>query len=229
MIRALSSYFSFAKPMRDDAQCMTEVDYKLGNIDIVGSYYGYNNDASLYTVSAMTSNRIMAGDTLLMFVSSEMEMKRIDGFKVIMSASDKQGHMGMTLGYRVWQNGDQTSFGIPDYYGDVFVNLITLRGTRFIVDAKAMVSHSCSTDNAIIAPRVETKEGGCLINAFSYDEPYSIHIPGSKNIASIENGHKGLYVGALPSLGGTSKRTRAFPKFGKCGLGDDIAMSVSII
>ena len=230
MIRALRSYFSYAKPIRSDAETLNQMNMEISDdITVIGSYSGFNNDASLYNVKARCPPTVMEGDTLLILVASELEIPRLDKFKTILTASDKSGRMAMTLGYKVWNNADDMSFNMPDYYGDLFVNLITLKGTRFIVDARARVSSNCSTDDSIIAPRVKTMGKGAIISAFSYEEPSNVYIPGSKSLASLENGHKGISVGISPSSGGTSHRVRAYSNGGKCGMGDDIAFSISII
>lgn len=232
MIKSLFSFFGTEAPSwyRSNTDVKNEINYQLNeNIKVSSSFYSCTDYFS-DVVTAKTAQHIMSGDTLIMFISSNHTIKTAhpQGFKEILTATCTKKRIAMSVLYKVWNHGDPTTYEVGGDSLDLFVNLITLRGTRFVIDARARINNSCSVDNSIVAPRVTTAKEGALINAFAYDEPQSVHLSTKKVLASIENGHKGLAVGISPTSGGMSSRVKAFANADMCGGGDDIALSIAI-
>lgn len=192
---------------------------------VTSSFYGAG-DESDGDIWARTSTNILDGDTLLLFVSGSKPTQMPYGFKKILSAEDKKQTLNMQVGYKIWNSSDPMAFGVK-LRDETFVSLVTIRGTRFIVDAKGKICNSCGTGNEISTPRAYTAKKGAIISAFAYDEPHDVSIQDQNTLASIEQGSRGLAVGISPTNGGLSKRLKAISR-SKCGGGDDIAFCIAL-
>jgi hypothetical protein len=231
MIRTLaSSFFGLRNPSKYynpyPVETLNMIDLHVSDKVVVTSSFYAAGDETDGEIWARTSTNILDGDTLLLFISGSERAELPYGFKKVLSAEDKKETLNMQVGYKVWNASDPMAFNIR-LQDETFVSLITLRGTRFIVDAKGKVCNSCGCGNEISTPRAYTAKQGAVISAFAYDEPHDISIQDQNTLASIEHGNRGLAIGISPTNGGLSKRLKAISK-SKCGGGDDIAFCIAL-
>ena len=232
MIRSLaSSLFGGARPSSKyynsyPAETLNMINLKVSDKIVVASSFSAAGDESDRDIWARTSTDVMDGDTLFLFTSGSKPTQLPYGFKKVLAAEDRKQNLSLQVGYKVWDCSDPMSFNIR-MEGETFVNLVTIRGTRFIVDAKGKICNSCSAGNEISTPRAYTANHGAILSAFAYDEPNDISIQDQNTLAAIGQGNRGLAVGISPTNGGLSKRLKAISK-SKCGGGDDIAFCIAL-
>ena len=230
MFRFIPSLFSksdLEKYCKMYTPSIMNVPFKQANpkIKVKSSFYSTTDDQS---TTLKTSEDIKNGDTLILFMASNSKNILPPGFKEILNASDYKNDLSLTCGYKVWNTGNPLEFTCT-LESKSFVNLITLEGTRFIVDAKGRINSSSSLTNEIVAPRAYTSHDGVMLTAYAYDEPKGICIRDQQVLTSVECCGRGLAVGISSTEGGLSKRVRALANDMTCGGGDDIAFCISII
>lgn len=208
------------------AETLNIMDLHVNDKIVVTSSFYASGDESDGDIWARASTNIMDGDTLFLFISGSKPTQMPYGFKKVLAADDRKKTLSLQAGYKIWDCSDPMAFQIR-LKDETFVNLVTIRGTRFIIDAKGKTCNSCGSGNEISTPRALTSRGGAILSAFAYDEPNDISIQEQNTLAAIGQGNRGLAVGISPTNGGLSKRLKAISK-SKCGGGDDIAFCIAL-
>ena len=215
-----------------NAATMNDINYRVNEyITVLSSYYGAISKKQVGNLlEAEVSDDIQHEDMLIMFIATSggQHKKLPHGFREVMNTVKGKGDLSLVVAYKIWLNGDPLVYPIEKSSKNYFASLITLRGPKYILDAKARINTASGDQGLAITPRVETANGGAVISAFAYDDPHAVNVLDQKTIVSIKNGDDGLAVGIGSSDGGLSKRIKATGDSSQRGGGNDIAMALSI-
>jgi hypothetical protein len=213
-------------------ETFNEINHQVNSrVEVLSSYYGaIHKKQPEAWLEAQTSDDVMEGDMLLLFIATSGGVHHIlpDGFKPIDGAVKGKGDLTLQAAYKIWHPGDELNYMIYKESRNFFVSLITLRGPKFVVDSKARINTANGCKGEGVTSRINTDENGVLVTAFAYDDPHSVTIAKQETIVSIKNGDDGMAVGVSPTDGGMSRRIRAVGDSCQRGGGDDIAMAISL-
>lgn len=220
------------QPFNLMAETLNEVDLKINdNIKVLSSYYGAlsKKDGSSY-LEAQVSENIEDGDMLFLAITTSggVHENLPEGFTPIISTVKKKGDLTVRTAYKIWLEGDPLIYTVKKEARNFFLSLITIRGPKYVVDAKARINTADGCNGESIAPRVESQDGGALLTVFSYIDPHAVTIARQETLVSLKNGDDGIAVGISSTDGGLSRRIMAASDSCKRGGGDDIAAAISI-
>jgi hypothetical protein len=231
MIRnSLAFWKTSSQPEEVPSNKLDELNYQVNEkITIVSSYYGAIPRWRGKFIKAKVSKNIQEGDLLIILISAPKGVEREfpEGFEKIISGV-KHRKLTMGIAGKVWREGDPTFYPIEKLAKTCFVNLITIRGAKKVIDAKAHITSGFLMED-LIAPRVETDPEGVVLSAFAWDRHRDVQKLTQKCLASLSGPWGGLAVGARPANGCTSKRCKAKSQIVKSPKGDDIAIAISLI
>jgi len=232
MTENMTRYLSLVKehnvtPVHLGGETTNKLEGKLNErIKILSSYYGsIGNNQYGEHLDAEIGKDVRCGDMMLMVVASHKGTSLLPiEFREIIKAGNR--NMNVKVGYRIFNDADADFYRVNKNAKKFFVNLFTIRGTRYIIDAKARVDSLCSIRGRTTTPRVATADQGAIISIFAFDNAHDLKI-NHDSITSIANGDTSLNIGIESSDMGMSDRKKAdFAKSVKRG--NDVALALSI-